>query len=112
MKWQVKDSNGTSYYETNGFRALLTSVKLVNKKAIADKIFNGQNKTVCAWIEFDDIIILPKDERRDVSYNDVLKYNPKVKPYWTDDSSQNLDGKQFNIVQVVNRNLYTKNKKN
>ena len=57
MHWQLKRDDDVSFYTPKYFSAKLHNATLYNRRGVADKIYNGENKTVCSWISFDDIEI-------------------------------------------------------
>jgi hypothetical protein len=101
MKWQI------IYYDPNEYKLQLLNCKLKNKKSVAKKIFKGENKTVCAWVECQNLHILPNFF--EIPTNEKIKYNPKKAPYWQDDRGKNIDNKNFDMIFSDNKNLYSKN---
>ena len=58
LKWKVTSPNGdVNYYEPNDVCLHMENCKLVNQQGTANKIFDGANKTVCAWIESETVTI-------------------------------------------------------
>lgn len=105
-KWQVTSSCGAkSYHDPEKNELEMIGCKLKNNKKTAQKIFDGENKTVCAWIECDEIHI------RNIKLNSTLHskifYNPKKSPYWIDQNGQDIDNKQFPIIFSDGNQLLT-----
>ncbi len=51
--WQMKRSEKNSkpvYFNPEDTSFLLNDVKLYSKRNVAQKIYEGENKTVCAWL--------------------------------------------------------------
>lgn len=92
-KWQITHGKKVEYVDPEKTSLKLINCKLKNKKNIAEKIFQGQNKTVCAWIECEKIEISSKENN---SYQ--IFYNPKIAPFWRDHQNNNLDNQQFEII--------------
>ena len=93
LKWKVTSPNGdVNYYEPNNVCLHMENCKLVNQQGTANKIFDGANKTVCAWIESETVtifepLIIPKNGSK-------VSYNPRVQPNWV------CDG------EIVDKGLY------
>lgn len=99
MKWQVKFADGSiKFYEPDKFQFAFSNAKLVNRKTISEKIFNGSYKTVCAWIEVERILII-ESSKYIVTIDDPnlkeVKYNPKKCTHWTNEFLEDLDGQKF-----------------
>ena len=120
MCWQVKDygvnpaaRNGRpniDYYPPSIASLEMTNCTLKNSPAIAQRIFEGENKTVCAWVECD---ILDVHYKKSPSYTPVdtknlrkYKYNPKKNPHWFTSKSNNADDKDLAKMHTHNRAIY------
>jgi hypothetical protein len=102
MKWKVSDSNGNSkYYSPDEVCLYMKECRLVNHKSTANKIYNGSNKAVCAWIECSEIkidsVILRSSSKK-------ICYNPKVSPNWTL-SGSNVDKEKFKELFTVSNSV-------
>lgn len=96
MKWKISYPTGVSkYYDSDKVSIIMYNCKLVNQKSAANKIFNGANKTVCAWVQCDRI---------KVTYNVIYKssskqvcYNPRIIPNWImgDEIVDNIEFKEL-----------------
>ena len=92
MKWRITDTrnNESFYLDPDLYTLTIKDCKLRNQKGTAKKIHEGSNKSVCAWIDCEDILIgLPKDIK-----GEKLTYNPRENPYWTL-NGENVDGQRF-----------------
>lgn len=109
MHWQLKRDDVVSYHDPAETKFALDNVKLVNHKSTANKIHSGQNKTVCAWLRPEwikptagavvlDALLNPNFIR--------VHYNPRVRPYWSDDSGNNLDGLTAHKMVIINRQVW------
>ncbi len=109
MQWQVKKSDGITYYiNPEEYSLTLYDCKLRNRKSTAIKIKEGANKTVCAWIECERFITRPH-YTPDVLYMTEISYNPRVCPWWTDnDSSVDLDEAKFDKIITRGKRTFTK----
>ena len=112
MKWKVQYPNGmVNYLHPTSFQLVMKNCQLKNSKKTAEKIFNGQNKTVCAWVLCDDIEIR-EDNFITVEKNRIM-YNPKKLPYWTSDKNDPpyyevcLDNCEFEQIHTIDYKLFT-----
>ncbi len=109
MKWKVQYPDGTSvYYSPTDTQLVMHNCILKNNRKTADKIMNGQHKTVCAWILCDSIDI--KKDSFDAYDNDPMNirisYNPRVNPYWVLNKSTPADGYKFSRIGSVDYKLF------
>ena len=113
--WQVTELNtkSISYYDPDKFNLTLLNVKLINKPSVANKIYTGANKTVCAWCLCESVVVTKVNHLKPLeSYleglNEVM-YNPRVAPNWVDNSGGNIDGCVYGeLVSFGNRLFRTK----
>jgi hypothetical protein len=109
MKWKIEYPSGqVSYYSPTSIQLILKGCTLKNGRKTAIKIFNGENKSVCAWVLCEDIQVCYGSLK---SFDDMelnrLKYNPKKLPFWTmNDDEQSMDGQKFEEIGSVDNKLY------
>jgi len=109
MKWKVQYPSGdVEYHSPTEAQLIMKDCQLKNSRKTAVRIFNGENKSVCAWILCDDIEIkFDGYEQFDTMNLDLLKYNPKRLPFWVmNDDSSPLDGNNFKEIGTVDYKLY------
>lgn len=105
MKWKVEYPDGeVEYFDPETNYLSLMGCTLKNSRRTAQKIFQGEHKTVCAWILCESIRVkrfpsFPRDESR------RLRYNPKVAPYWTE-GEKNVDGEDYLFVHTIGKEVY------
>ena len=94
--WQIKSKTSVGYIDPKLNTLVLEKCKLVNQKCTANRIFRGASKSVCAWIECNSYLVVPK------TYTDKLlfRYNPKVCPHWTDKDNNNLDNTHYPVIYL------------
>lgn len=84
-KWKIVNPDKTiQIIDPRDFNILLMNATLCNNKKSALKIFNGANKSVCAWIEAEEIMIQSSNNKfiEGIDLKEEISYNPRVKPYW------------------------------
>jgi hypothetical protein len=109
MKWRVEnvETGAVEFFDPKVYDLELEDCKLYNQKGSAEKIFNGDNKTVCAWVMVRKVATLIggkccfPDE-------DKVSYNPKVQPYWRDQEGNNIDKKEIPMMETMGRQLFKK----
>jgi hypothetical protein len=106
LKWKVEYPDGNvMYYYPTGVQLVMGECTLKNYKKVAEKIHNGANKSVCAWVlcktlelKFDNFIT---DETTQI------KFNPRVQPNWMVNGEVS-DGKKLNGIHSIGYSLFTK----
>ena len=108
LKWKVEYPDGNvMYYYPTGVQLVMGECTLKNYKKTAEKIHNGANKSVCAWVlcetlelKFDDFIM---------DNTTQIKFNPRVQPNWVVDGEVS-DGKKLNTIHSIGYSLFTNSK--
>ena len=111
MKWKIEYPSGqVLYYSPTDIQLILKGCTLKNGRKTAHKIFNGENKTVCAWVLCDDITVRYSGFEQ---FDDPelklsrLKYNPKRLPFWTmNDDDRSVDGVTIDEIATVDSKLF------
>lgn len=110
MKWKIQYPDGkVEYHQPTDIQLVMNGCVLKNQKKTAVKIFEGSNKTVCAWILCQSIQI-----RKDLQLADNqhrVRYNPRIAPNWVTENGENADGMEFDEIYSVNSNLFVGSKK-
>ena len=105
MKWQVTHPCGNKqYFDPQHTNLELINCKLKNRKSVANKIFKGENKTVCAWIECEKFNAWP--EILCVEDKKQIQYNPKKAPFWTDASKKDIDDRKYEVILSKGQKLF------
>ena len=112
MKWQLRNkSEGIlDYFDPNEFVYTCVGAKLNNSVRTAQKIFDGDNKTVCSWISYSDFggVNQTLENFKDLEGRVTrISYNPRVAPNWMshDLPDENLDGFEGDVM-IINKSLY------
>jgi len=106
-KWKVTSPKGNvQYVEPNDVTIFMEGCKLINQKATANKIFEGEHKSVCAWVEADDVIVYHKYPDDFLVIGDEVKYSPRVTPNWVY-NDEDADKKEFSDLVTKGREIYS-----
>jgi len=114
MKWQIKEPGGkTRYLDPDGWIISAKNATLRNRKATAQKIHDGCNKTVCAWIEAESLEVHKcKGDMAIHTSMDVLgdcqpvRFNPREAPHWTSMAGDDIDGTSYKDVKTFGKFVY------
>jgi len=106
MKWKVYDMlcKQTYYFPPNSVVITMYGATLHNHKGTAQKIHDGANKTVCAWVECDHVQVDITDQLR--LHAGGVCYNPRVTPNWTSESGENMDKEECEVLTTQGRRIY------
>lgn len=107
MHWQVKSSEGiVSYVDPQDNQLALLGCKLSLQPTAAQKIHDGANKTVCAWIECEEVQVLSVDRIKPNEQDYRIRFNPRVSPNWIDENNTIVSGEQYQILFTSDRTLW------
>ncbi len=108
MKWQVKSPDGTvEYYRPEKRQLAMFNAKLKVQLGTSKKIHEGACKTVCAWVECDEIQVLGQADLIKPSYSDFyVRFNPRHNPNWTDRYSNIMNDEKFDLLVTEDRSLF------
>lgn len=109
MSWQVARYGSLFYFDPNKVQLILYDCFLYNNINIANKIFEGKNKTVCAWIQCKEFELNPYFLMVDTKNLKNIQYNPRTLPFWSMDG-ENIDKRSFRCL-VTNQNKVYLNEK-
>ncbi len=113
-KWQIKNTvtDEVNYVDPHEFFLVLDDCKFRNQPGTARRIFNGENKTVCAWIECGSLRVLEADSGMDPAENfrqhrvlHSVSYNPRIHPFWASLHGEKLDNYEATRVVSWGREL-------
>lgn len=105
MTWKITHPDkSVEYLQPNTVSLIMGNCKLHNDKKTSVKIFNGANKSVCAYIMCTELDIIPSDDFSE--YGDSINYNPRVNPFWTNHKGDNIDNFTFDSIITQNNKLY------
>lgn len=106
MKWRLEDvtTKNVWFFEPSEFEAVIINGKLYNQKSAANKINQGSNKTVCAWIMAEDVVMYSTEN---IWMKGQVSYNPRLMPHWIDNNGNNVDKQEFAEMHIVERKIFT-----
>jgi hypothetical protein len=116
MKWKVEiPGQPAKYISPDVAQLRMTGCTVKNQPGTANKIHQGANKTVCAWILCNEINILTDLNMDSPSITQLknfeqLSYNPRVQPNWLC-GGINVDGESYDTVVSSGKNLFAQIKK-
>jgi hypothetical protein len=101
QNWQVKIDRKVVYYDPEIVSLVMMNCKLKNHKTVAEQIYRGSHKTVCAWIECDILQIVSPQKESSVE----IIYNPKIAPYWRK-NDLNIDDHEFKLIYTSGKKVF------
>jgi hypothetical protein len=104
MKWKVEGPEGISYHNPDEVQIVMQGCQLKNQKKTAEKINQGANKTVCAWVK---CMAVDMQQPSTETWENLvqLKYNPRVLPHWFINEGENVDGMVVEKIISIGRKL-------
>ena len=116
MKWQVTSNLNTgdgtgakhvvSYVNPQENQLAMLGCKLSLQPTAAQKIHDGANKTVCAWIECESVQVLEVNRLKPNEQDYRVKFNPRQNPEWTDGYNNVVSGNEYEIIFTNDRTLW------
>ena len=116
MKWQVTSNLNTgdgtgakhivSYINPEENQLAMLGCKLSLQPTAAQKIHDGANKTVCAWIECETVQVLDVNRLKPNEQDYRIKFNPRQSPNWTDGYNNVVSGNEYEILFTNDRTLW------
>lgn len=104
MKWKIESKTGVEYHYPADVQLKMYGCQLKNNRKTAERIFNGENKDVCAWV-LCDAIDIKFDNFEKVWVKDKLSYNPRKFPYWVW-NNWDVDNKCIDEIITIDYNMY------
>ncbi len=106
MKWKIENlyTKEKVYLDPSEVSIVMSNCKLKNRINQATKIFNGDNKTVCAWVLCERVGWYINNKLTKTN-KDQIRYNPREFPNWRQ-GEDNVDNKTFKQLLTINKNIY------
>ena len=113
MTWQITDKlngNNKDYYNPEICSIKMKGCVFGNNPTISQKIYDGEHKTVCAWVDCEDldVVYIKSPEYVEPKIKNLLKYrfNPRKSIHWNTNRCDNLDGKERSLLVTHGRGIY------
>ena len=105
MKWKISYPDGmVAYLDPNKVTLIMNKCKLRNNKKTAQKIFEGEHKSVCAWILCEYVVITGKPQLP-LEETQRLRYNPREVPNWVY-KGIDADVKDYGVIESRGSKLF------
>jgi|TARA_A100001518_G_C1227290_1_gene80755 hypothetical protein len=118
--WQITNvkTKVKEHYNPKDYMIIANDCKLVNIEPKARMIYEGKTcKDVCAWVECKHFEAIPVSELKDniikldnllidvYMYTTKICYNPRVDPFWTVTTSDNIkyNTDNMNICNIITK---------
>jgi len=98
--WQVTSPDGTrEFYNPEEYIIRMENARLHNNCKVAEQIYKGRNKTVCAWIVCENVVVKSLlsylfSESPSSAGKPELIYDPRKNPHWLE-NGENVDFKRY-----------------
>ena len=108
MKWQVKHPNNfVEYFRPEERQLALFNAKLRVQLGTSKKIHEGACKTVCAWVECEELQVLGQSDLVKPNVNDFyVRFNPRHNPNWVDLADNILNDDEYSLIMTQDRSLF------
>ena len=116
MHWQIKSKLNTGdgtgakeivdYVDPQDNQLAMLGCRLSVQPTAAQKIHDGANKTVCAWIECEAVQVLEVNRLKPNQQDYRIKFNPRQSPNWTDGYNNIVSGNEYEILFTNDRTLW------
>jgi hypothetical protein len=103
MHWVIVYENTKTFVKPDVCTIAMSDCVLKNQPATAQKIFDGADKSVCAWIECKHLAIY--DPMSGCDDDKCVGYNPRIAPYWRDSTNTNIDNAHYDSIVSIGRSL-------
>ena len=106
MKWKIQYPDGKiEYHSPTDVQLLMHDCVLKNYKTVSQKIFEGGEKVVCAWVLCKSLAIRKSEFIQGDLVGERIRYNPRVTPHWMLNDS-NVDGMSVDKLVSVDFGVY------
>jgi len=99
--WKITnlETKEKQYVNPKEFNLIINGCFLYNNKAMAIRIHAGlQAKNSCSWVVCDSVEVIEPTTASHAA-DDLLKYNPRVEPYWRDHLENDID--KLELSQII-----------
>jgi hypothetical protein len=109
--FQVTHPTGKkTYFDPSCNQIKMEGATLVNHQSTAQKIHDGANKTVCSWIECDNLTMYGLNDKHHRGWFSTTgaseaRYNPRWKPNWIV-NGKIADSKTYDLIYTTGRRVF------
>tara|TARA_E500000318_G_C3564280_1_gene214944 strand:+ start:1338 stop:1757 length:420 start_codon:yes stop_codon:yes gene_type:complete len=104
QRWQVRfGDNPPEYFDPEDVILKMHNAVLRNQRGTAEKILNGENKTVCAWVECDHLEVRPRGQHYIPGAKQFCHYNPKRRAHWFNNNRQDIDNTKHELLATFGK---------
>ena len=103
-RWQVRfGDNAPEYFDPEDVILQMHNAVLRNQRGTAEKILNGENKTVCAWVECDHLEVKPRGQYYIPRAKQFCHYNPKRRAHWFNNYREDIDNTKHKLLATFRK---------
>lgn len=107
QRWQVrKGDREPVYYDPEDVILEMYNAVLRNQRKTAERIYDGQNKTVCAWVECDHLVVKRRHQHAIPDTAGFCHFNPRRRPHWFDKRENDLDNQSYSMLATFGRLIF------
>tara|TARA_A100001391_G_C4957456_1_gene248920 strand:+ start:187 stop:606 length:420 start_codon:yes stop_codon:yes gene_type:complete len=104
QRWQVRfGDNAPEYFDPEDCILEMHNAVLRNQRGTAEKILNGDNKTVCAWVECDHLEVKPRGQYYIPRAKQFCHYNPKRRAHWFNNNREDIDNTEHKLLATFGK---------
>ena len=104
QRWQVRfGDNAPEYFDPEDVILQMHNAVLRNQRGTAEKILNGENKTVCAWVECDHLEVKPRGQYYIPRAKQFCHYNPKRRAHWFNNNREDIDNTKHKLLATFGK---------
>jgi len=109
QRWQVRCGEDVQYYDPEDVILEMHNAVLRNQRGTAERILKGENKTVCAWVECDTLVIKHRSQHAIPDTTGFCHFNPRRRPHWFDKRENDLDNTTYPMLATFGRLIFIPN---
>lgn len=106
-QWQIRHDDGrVEYHDPDAVTLVMLGCRLRNQRRTSQRIFEGDNKSVCAWVEAQDVVVTAPVTRFWPGLDGRgIAFDPRIAPHWRDESGADIDGCRYEAVVTSGRRM-------
>lgn len=107
QRWQVRCGDDVQYYDPEDCILEMHNAVLRNQRGTAERILEGENKTVCAWVECDHVVVKPRGVHTLPAVQEFFHFNPKRRAHWFNTKREDVDNTKHKLLATFGRLIIT-----